>query len=154
ELVRVGHVTSLAEAFEKWLATGRPAFVPRMGAPPSEVFERIHEAGGIASLAHPGLLARDQWIPGMASNGLDALEAYHTKHTAADTERYLAMASELDLAVSGGSDFHADDAHTAAAPGAVSLAPSAFEALKAAHHRRRGRRATSRPTASGSPTSS
>ena len=56
-----------------------PAFVPRMGAPPAEVFARIHEAGGIASLAHPALVGHDEWIPAFAAAGLDALEAYHSR---------------------------------------------------------------------------
>src|SRR5262249_1826409 len=52
-LVSGGHVPNVAEAFNRWLSRGRPAFVPRVGATPEEVFERIHQAGGIASLAHP-----------------------------------------------------------------------------------------------------
>jgi predicted metal-dependent phosphoesterase TrpH len=150
ELVRVGHVASISEAFERWLATDRPAFVPRTGALPREVFERIHEAGGIASLAHPGLLKRDAWLDEFAAEGLDALETHHTKHTPQDTEHYLEVAARLSLAVSGGSDFHGDDAQTALAPGAVSLPRPAFEALRTLH----GRTATSRASASGPSTSS
>jgi predicted metal-dependent phosphoesterase TrpH len=94
------------------------------------VFARIHEAGGIASLAHPGLLARDAWIPELAESGLDAIEVYYTAHDAPTTERYLAMAQQLGLAASGGSDYHADDSH-AAKPGAVSLPRKAYESLLA-----------------------
>ena len=56
--------------------------MPRLAPPPDEVIARIHDAGGIASLAHPGLLERDEWIAGFAAAGLDALEAYHTDHDA------------------------------------------------------------------------
>ena len=122
---------STNDAFDRYLARGRAAFVPRAGAPPEQVFVRIHEAGGIASLAHPGLIGRDHWIAGFASNGLDALEAYHSKHDAEATARYLAIASELRLAVSGGSDFHGDPAHGPASPGEVALPAERFEALKA-----------------------
>src|SRR5207237_4259635 len=69
-LVAGGQVATTSEAFERWLAIGRPAFVPRLGAAPDEVFRRIHEAGGIASLAHPGLLKRDELIPAFAAAGL------------------------------------------------------------------------------------
>ena len=137
-LVEGGHVASTSEAFDRWLSRGRPAFVPRLGAPPDEVVARVHEAGGVASLAHPGLLGRDEWIPSFADAGLDALEAFHTDHDALATTRYLAMADRLGLAVSGGSDFHADAAHGAAGPGSVSLPPEQFERLIARKSARSG----------------
>jgi 3',5'-nucleoside bisphosphate phosphatase len=128
-LVAAGHVASSNEAFSMWLSRGRPGFVPREGAAPEGVITRIHDAGGIASMAHPGLLGRDNWIPPLADAGLDAIEAYHTDHSPEDTTRYLAMAERLTLAVSGGSDYHADQSHGAAHPGAVSLPRDAYERL-------------------------
>jgi predicted metal-dependent phosphoesterase TrpH len=145
-LVERGDVESTTEAFDKWLARGRPAFVAREGPTPEEVFRQIHQSGGIAALAHPGLLNRDSWIEGFVRAGLDALEAYHTDHDDIATDRYLQMAARLGLAVSGGSDYHGDESHGSAGPGAVSLPPEAFSALR--------RRATSRATASGASTSS
>jgi predicted metal-dependent phosphoesterase TrpH len=130
-LVEGGHVAGMAEAFEKWLARGAAAFVPRAAPAPEEVFARIHEAGGVASLAHPALIGHDEWIPGLAAAGLDAVEAYHSDHDEQATRRYLAMADRLGLAVSGGSDYHADDAHGAGGPGCVSLPRDCFERLKA-----------------------
>src|SRR5207248_7781660 len=62
-LVAGGDVSTLDEAFDRWLERGAPAFVPRQGPAPGEVVARIHEAGGIAALADPGLLRRDDWIP-------------------------------------------------------------------------------------------
>ena len=128
-LVAAGYVQSSNDAFTTWLSRGRPAFVPRDGAAPEGVIKRIHDAGGIASMAHPGLLGRDNWIPPLVEAGLDAIEAYHTDHSPEDTARYLAMAERLTLAVSGGSDYHADESHGAACPGAVSLPRDAYEAL-------------------------
>ena len=159
-LVAAGYVTSSNEAFSTWLARGRPGFIPRDGPSPEAVVTRIHEAGGIASIAHPGLLGRDHWIPPLAAAGLDAIEAYHTDHGAEDTARYLALAEGLGLAVSGGSDYHADPAHGAAHPGSPSLPRAAYEALvrlkpattPQAHCG--GLRAAIRATASGSDTSS
>jgi predicted metal-dependent phosphoesterase TrpH len=129
-LIAGGHVADTSEAFEKWLATGRAAFVPRMGAPPEEVFARIHDAGGIASLAHPALVGRDEWIPAFAAAGLDALEAYHSDHDVAATVRYLGLADRLGLAVSGGSDFHGDESHGPGGPGSVALPRDCFDRLK------------------------
>jgi predicted metal-dependent phosphoesterase TrpH len=146
-LVDAGHVPNVSEAFNRWLSNGRPAFVPRLGAPPEEVFARIHDAGGLASLAHPILLKHDDWIPAYAAAGLDALEAYHSDHDEAATAHYLALARTLHLVVSGGSDYHADDAHGGGPPGKVSLPRADYERLLE-------RRATSRATASGVSTSS
>lgn len=134
-LVAAGHVATTREAFDRWLATGRPAFVPRHGAAPAEVVERIHDARGIASLAHPGLLARDEFVPPLAAAGLDALEAYHTDHPPEAVIRYVELAARHNLAVSGGSDYHADDLHGGAGPGSTALPRDAYEALKARRRR-------------------
>lgn len=130
-LVRAGYVTSTKEAFDRWLGTGRPAFVPRSGAAPAEVFSRIHAAGGVASLAHPVHLQHDDWIAAFAGSGLDALEVYHSDHDGAATARYLSIARQLGLALSGGSDYHADDLHGGGGPGSVSLPREAFDGLRA-----------------------
>src|SRR5262249_47380060 len=128
-LVSGRHVATTNEAFDRWLARGRPAYVPRAGAAPSDVFERIHASGRVASLAHPGLMAHDEGIPGFVDDGLDALEAYHSEHDEATTAHYLQLADRLGLAVSGGSDFHADPTHGPAEPGAVSLPAERFDRL-------------------------
>jgi predicted metal-dependent phosphoesterase TrpH len=150
-LVAAGYVSDSNEAFARWLERGRPAFVPRRGALPSLVFAHIHNAGGIASLAHPVHLRQQEWIPGFTAEGLDALEAHHSDHDAATTKRYLAMAERLGVLVSGGSDYHADSAHGAAGPGSVSLPQPLYDRLKAGAA---GRRAAMRATASGAGTSS
>jgi hypothetical protein len=129
-LVAGGYVASTNEAFEKWLSRGRPAFVPRAGAPPEEVFTRIHDAGGIASLAHPGLLEHDDWIPEFAAAGLDAIEAHHSDHDTLMTATYIAIAKRLRLGISGGSDYHADESHGAARLGIVTLPPEDFDHLR------------------------
>ena len=145
-LVAAGHVKTSNDAFASWLSRGRPAFVAREGAAPEAVIAQIHGAGGIASLAHPGLLRRDEWMPSLVSSGLDAIEAYHTNHDEQATGRYRSIAHRSGLAVSGGSDYHADQTHGSSHPGSVSLPADAFDQLRA--------RATSRATASGADTSS
>jgi predicted metal-dependent phosphoesterase TrpH len=130
-MISSGDAVDSNDAFERWLGRGRPAFVPRIGPSPDEVFACIHGAGGVASLAHPVLVGRDEWIPTFAAAGLDALEAYHSDHDAAATAHYLAIADRMGLAVSGGSDFHADDAHGGGGPGSVSLPPDRFDQLRA-----------------------
>jgi predicted metal-dependent phosphoesterase TrpH len=143
-LVRGGHVATTNDAFDRFLARGRPAFVPRTGAPPDEVIARIHDAGGLASIAHPGLLGHDDWIEGFGRAGVDALEAYHADHDADATLRYLKIAERMGLAVTGGTDYHADESHGAAAPGRVSLPRAHYDRFRAAR----------RASAAGSSTSS
>jgi predicted metal-dependent phosphoesterase TrpH len=145
-LVAAGYVKTTNDAFATLLSPGRPGFVAREGAAPEEVFRQIHGAGGVASLAHPGLLQRDEWIAGFAAAGLDALEAYHTNHDQPLIDAYRAIAGRLGLCLSGGSDFHADPSHGAPQPGSTALPADAFDQLR--------ERAASRATASGANSSS
>ena len=134
-LVNAGHVASARDAFDQLIGEGRPAFLPRRGATPAEVIDVISRARGLASLAHPGLLKRDEWIPAMVSAGLAALEAFHSEHDAAVTEHYLALADRHGILVSGGSDYHGDEIRRRAAFGTVGLPHDRFQLLAA-----RGRR--------------
>jgi len=119
-MIAKGYVADSREAFDKWLATGRPAFVPRAGAPPGEVIRIIHTAGGIASLAHPGQTGVDARIAAYVDDGLGAIEVFHPDHDKPSTDRYRSLAARLKVLVTGGSDFHGDPAH-GWEPGAVSL---------------------------------
>ena len=129
-LLRARHVRTTREAFDLYLAENGAAWVPRRAPSPQDVVTLIHEAGGIASLAHPGLMGHDEWIPPIAASGLDALEAYYSEHSPEMTTHYRILAERLGLAMSGGSDYHGDPAHGPARPGSVSLPAAAYEALK------------------------
>lgn len=139
-LVAAGHASSVQDAFDRLLGEGRPAYVPRVGEPPETVCAIIHAARGIASLAHPGVTRRDDCLERWARGGLDALEAYHSDHSEADRVRYLERATQMGLAVSGGSDFHGDDpmSHRARRRtlGAVALPAERWAALVAARDAR------------------
>jgi predicted metal-dependent phosphoesterase TrpH len=130
-MVAAGHVADTREAFDRWLATGRPAFVPRAGAPPEEVITILHGAGGLASLAHPGQTAVDARIAAYCLAGLDAIEVYHPDHDAASVARYRELASRLMLLMTGGSDFHGDPSH-GFEPGSMALPEDAWLRLRAA----------------------
>jgi predicted metal-dependent phosphoesterase TrpH len=131
-LVAAGHVATRNEAFDRFLQSGAPAYVPRQGARPEEVIAIIHEAGGLASLAHPGVSRRDDLVPALVAAGLDALEARHSDHDAETEARYRALARDLGILVTGGSDFHGANAgHRVSAIGQVTLPREDFEALRA-----------------------
>ncbi|MGH9346985.1 MAG: PHP domain-containing protein [Vicinamibacterales bacterium] len=129
-LIATGHAADVNDAFERWLARGRPGFVPRAGASPEQVIAIIHDAGGLASLAHPELTEIDARIPPLRDAGLDALEAYHSEHDERVRDRYLSLAGRLGLLVTGGSDYHGDPAH-GLAPGTVTLPTREWERLSA-----------------------
>lgn len=144
-LVTAGAAVDRPEAFDRWLAIGRPAYVERCGPAVADVIEAIAGAGGVASLAHPGLLGLDDEIPRFAASGLDALEARHRDHDATAEARYRACAAQLDLAISGGSDFHGEHERTRAGspsrPGGVTISREEFAALES--RVRRGRKVNS-----------
>jgi len=105
-LVKEKLIGSLDEAFERYLKKGRPAWVPKTKMSALESVELIHQAGGLAVMAHPGLNRTDEIIPALVDAGLDGIECFHTKHSTVMSERYLEIAEEYDLLVTGGSDCH------------------------------------------------
>ena len=129
-LVAAGHVASISEAFDKYLTPGQPAFVPRTGAPVPEVVAMIAQAGGIASLAHPGQTKRDDAIERWIDAGLPAIEVWHSQHDDADVARYTAIAERRGLLVTGGSDFHGDNTGRVYRVGEVGTPEAHYTALR------------------------
>jgi predicted metal-dependent phosphoesterase TrpH len=105
-LVKAGLCGSLDEAFERFLKKNRPAWVPKFKMSAARAIELIHLAGGVAVMAHPGLNRTDEVIPAMVEAGLDGIECFHTKHSTATAEHYLAIAGRFELLITGGSDCH------------------------------------------------
>jgi len=104
-------VTSAKEAFDRYLANGRPAFVDRELPEPAEAVRWIREAGGVPVLAHP------TWVRTSADGlrillrqlkeaGLGGIEVHYSTHSPSQTAEYLDLAKQCDLLVTGGSDFH------------------------------------------------
>jgi hypothetical protein len=129
-LVAAGHATDVADAFDRYLATGRPAFVSRVGPSVHEVVRRVALARGVSSLAHPGKMENDELVRGFVRDGLDAIEVHHPDHDAAAVARYQALASSAGLLVTGGSDYHGPGSGRTAALGRVGLPPADYARLK------------------------
>jgi predicted metal-dependent phosphoesterase TrpH len=134
-LVRAGRVSSVREAFDRFLGFGCPAFVPRMGSTPIEVVEIIHRAGGVASMAHPGVTNKPDVMTVLVRGGLDAIEVFHSDHSLELQRSLQAFAIEHHLLTTGGSDFHGDDSRDRPL-GRSTLPATAFERLHVHHHRR------------------
>ncbi|HBT47337.1 MAG TPA: phosphatase [Peptococcaceae bacterium] len=129
-LVARGFVPSIEFAFSRLLERGRPAYVPRHKLTPAEGVEIIRSCQGVAVLAHPGLIGEDTIIRELAGRGLQGLEAYYPRHSRDETAGYLAMAEELGLLVTGGSDFHGSDVPEHAELGAVTVGEEVIEKLR------------------------
>lgn len=139
-LVREGYVRSFDEAFDLYLAEGRPAYVERPDVKPVRAIGVIAAARGIPVLAHPGLYKADGIIPSLVDHGLRGVEVYHAQHTPADVMEYRRLAARFDLLVTGGSDFHGDEragggSGGSAVVGTPSLPAADFERLERAAER-------------------
>jgi len=129
-LVAAGHASSIADAFDRYLDERAPAYVPHHGASPAEVIALVSRYGGVASIAHPGQLKKDDLVEELAAEGLQCIEAYHSSHDESMQQHYVSLAERLRLAVTGGSDFHGPETRRAEFFGRVGLPLSSYERLK------------------------
>ena len=134
-LVSEGLCSSLDEAFDRFLKKGKPAWVPKFKMSALAAIELIHEAGGLAVLAHPGLNRTDEVIPQVIEAGLDGLECFHTKHSTSMTEHYLQIAEANRLLVTGGSDCHGMSKGKPLI-GTIKVPYQYVESLRDAYHKR------------------
>lgn len=110
-MLKKGYVSSIKEAFDKYLAFGRPAFVERSTLSPEEAIEIIHESHGKAFLAHLNQIEKPdedlyKLLTHLKKCGLDGIEGYYTEYTEEMNCRFRKMADDIGLLLSGGSDFH------------------------------------------------
>ena len=110
-LVRAGAAEDVDDAFDRWLADGRPAYVPKARLDPRDVAGLAHGSGGVAVLAHPlstGFepAVLERFVGGLADAGFDGIEAVYGSYTP-DERRWLArLAERRGLVATGGSDYH------------------------------------------------
>ncbi|WP_420635405.1 PHP domain-containing protein [Candidatus Palauibacter sp.] len=116
-VVACGEVPDINEAFRLYLSNGRPAHVTKQPTPPRVVFEKVHRAGGIVCLAHPGTTHGEDDVRRWAGEGLDGVEVVHPANPPAVQSRMNALAAELGLLRCGGSDWHGPDAGRRGQPG-------------------------------------
>lgn len=97
---------SLDEAFERFLKKNRPGWVPKEKISAADAIRLIHDAGGLAVVAHPGLARTEEALPSLIRAGIDGIECFHTKHSPSASEYYVGLAEQHRLLVTGGSDCH------------------------------------------------
>lgn len=109
-LVDAGHASSIQDAFDKFLADGKPAFVSKEKLSAAEAISLVHGAGGVVSFAHPVLVKEPEaTLRALVAEGLDAVEVAHSKHSPEFRAQVSAWARELSLVETGGSDFHGEN---------------------------------------------
>ncbi|UCE27736.1 MAG: PHP domain-containing protein [Candidatus Coatesbacteria bacterium] len=111
-LLRKGYVADTQEAFDKYLAKGKPAYIDRDRLSAADGIDLIRNAGGVAVFAHPGIYGWGEpgdlrrTVAEFAEMGIVGLEAYYSEHMPEDERSILALADEFGLVVTGGTDFH------------------------------------------------
>jgi len=103
-----GHVKTLDEAFNRFLAIGKPAYVPKYQLSPAEAIKMIRRVNGVPVLAHPVFAHADDMLPELVELGLCGIEVYHSKHDAQATKYYEQLAQKYGLLIVGGSDSHGE----------------------------------------------
>lgn len=105
-LIEKGIVSSMEEAFSRYLGSTGAAYVNPPRITPEEAIDLIHAAGGVAVLAHPGLYKNPELVRTLIAYGLDGIEVYHPDNNTEDEVLYSALADEAGISKTAGSDFH------------------------------------------------
>jgi 3',5'-nucleoside bisphosphate phosphatase len=108
-LVARGAVADVAEAFDRYLSSGRPAYVPAPSVSVTDAVALAGKAGGVAVLAHPGRLGdaeRDRVLAEALEAGVDGVEVWHSQHDAALRRSLAGLVERRGLLATGGSDYH------------------------------------------------
>jgi len=132
-----GYVTKREEAFDRYLGKGKPAYADRFRLSPAHSIAAIRGAGGIAVLSDPFTLqlvtsALRKCVAELKNEGIQGVEAYYPEHTAEQAGDYLALADDLGLVATGGSDFHGESnpaIHLGVGFGALSVPDTVMDAL-------------------------
>jgi len=128
-LVESRYVRDEREAFDKYLARGRPGYVERARFSPLEAVALIREAGGVPVLAHPGSHGQ-ALVAELMAEDLQGIEVYHPDHDPGVIVELLRLAADHDLVVTGGSDFHAPGSACGSAIGGVTVPGEVVAALR------------------------
>ncbi len=105
-MVEVGAVRNIKEAFDRYLGDGKSCHVMHERMDYTRGIDIIRKAGGVAVLAHPGSSDREENIEEYVKAGLGGIEAFHSKHRNKENDKYVLMAKENGLIITGGSDCH------------------------------------------------
>lgn len=131
-MVEGGWCSDTKNAFNRFLGDGRPAAVPRYEVSSADAIALIRGAGGVATVAHPGVNKLEKFeLEQLKAEGLTGLEVEHSDHPPSLREKFHAWARELDLIATAGSDFHGEAVAPGRKLGTASMNPERFAELRA-----------------------
>jgi 3',5'-nucleoside bisphosphate phosphatase len=111
-LIEAGYATDINDAFAKWIAPGRPGYIPRYKLTPDNAVRLIRSAYGVPVLAHPAhILDVEPLIDELLAAGLQGLECYYGDYDDQTVQQLLQLADRLRLIPTGGSDYHGPNMH-------------------------------------------
>lgn len=116
-LKQKGIVPTRQEGFRRWLVPGQAGYVPSAGVTVIEAIREIKQAGGMAAIAHPGMVTEVWNFPVWKEAGLDAIEVFYPAHTYTMKQELLKIARKYDLFATGGSDYHGPSSGRNSTPG-------------------------------------
>jgi predicted metal-dependent phosphoesterase TrpH len=131
-MLRKGYVSSMDEAFDRFLANGTPGYVKRFKNTVDKTLEVVHAYYGISVIAHPGLLKDQAVIPNLVDKGVMGIEVYCHEHSQSMVKRFLQIAKQANLLVTGGSDYHGDMLEKPFHLGDLKVPSSCYKALEKA----------------------
>ncbi|MEW6225453.1 MAG: PHP domain-containing protein [Chloroflexota bacterium] len=137
-LVTAGYAATVEDAFERLVGHGRPGYVPRTGVSPVEAIRAIRAAGGLAAVAH--FYEAAAWRPflrELMAEGLDGLESHHRSFDEETRAAVAAVARDLGLVETGGTDHHGDSGPYAVSHAELVMPAPLVEGLRAAISRTR-----------------
>jgi 3',5'-nucleoside bisphosphate phosphatase len=105
-LVRKGYVESIQEAFKKYLAEGKPGYVTGTFFDVKETLQVIHEAQGLAIIAHPHLIEKSEITQSLLEMPFDGIECYYGNFSLEQNQRWIKIGDRKGWFKTGGSDFH------------------------------------------------
>ena len=131
-LVKHGYIKEEDQAFHKYIGRDQPGYVPRVKVSAPEGIQKLREAGAVPVLAHPGLYGKVGVVEHMLEAGIQGIEAYHPDHTDAAAGRFVELAEEKGLVVTGGSDYHGRQRGRRFGLGGIAVPESVIPNLEAA----------------------
>jgi predicted metal-dependent phosphoesterase TrpH len=131
-IMETGAVSSVKEAFDRFLGEGRPAYVGRYRLEAEEAVRLVREAGGTTTAAHPGVSRLERHdLARLRTAGVEGLEVHHVDHVPSQREKYLRIADELGLVPTAGSDYHGPNVSPDRKLGDVTMAAEDLARLEA-----------------------
>lgn len=105
-MIKKGYVDSIQQAFHQFIGEGKPCYFPGEKISVEETLDIIHQAKGLAVIAHPHLIENTKVIRDLINMNFDGIEAYYGRFPPSEHDRWIKIGIRKDWLITGGSDFH------------------------------------------------